>query len=325
MLSRHACLASPSRLIFPKRRCLLHKVSRHLPKHDSIAFHTSHLVSTSPGLRTVDLVNNSDLGLRSHRPPDSLPGPRQDTPPDVTDQEWEIRTGRAIFVIQETLPNFFTSGLITSIDKTTGFPHPSPSTSNPSANTNFLEHYVVENIDECIYSPNIRLSYTPPVALPTPFPKTLHVEGFQLYLASASFVKHTMNAIYSDLTVNIPKMVVNTPQLPSELDNRGYSTKKPRMNREKSIRIRQVVNGVGRVSGQPAEWEIESTYTFSPITGLIHEHVVNSIHPAPHQAVYDSLRLSLGKVLGLGWGDGAGSSSPNGAACEGKIQNEKSS
>ena len=194
MLSgRHACLTSSSRLIFPKRRCLLHKISRHLPKHDSIAFHTSHLVSTSPGLHTVDLVNHSDLGLRSHRPPDSLPDPRQDAPPDVTDQEWEIRTGespanppsdlnsdslgRAIFVIQETLPNFFTSGLITSIDKTTGSPHPSPSTSNPSGDTNFLEHYIVENIDECIYSSNIRLSYTPPVALPAPFPKTLHVEG----------------------------------------------------------------------------------------------------------------------------------------------------
>ena len=104
MLSRHACLASSSssssRLIFPKRRCLLHKVSRHLPKHNSIAFHTSHLVSTSPGLRTVDLVNHSDLGLRSHRPPDSLPGPRQDTPPDVTDQEWEIRTGERIMSIR---------------------------------------------------------------------------------------------------------------------------------------------------------------------------------------------------------------------------------
>ena len=50
-------------------------------------------------------------------------------------------------------------------------------------------------------------------------------------------------------------MVVNTPQLPPELDNRGYSTNKRRMNREKSIRIRQVVNGIGRVSGKPAEWE----------------------------------------------------------------------
>jgi hypothetical protein len=68
-----------------------------------------------------------------------------------------------------------------------------------------------------------------------------------------------MNMIYSDLTVNIPKMVVNTPQLPPEvpeLDNRGYSTKKQRMNREKSMRIRQVVNGIGRVSGKPTEWEM---------------------------------------------------------------------
>jgi len=136
-----------------------------------------------------------------------------------------------------------------------------------------------------------------------------------------------MNAIYSDLTVNITNMVVNTPKgplLPPELDNHGYSSKKRRLNREKSIRIRQVVNGIARVSGNPAEWETESTYTFSPVTGLIHEHVVNSIHPAPHQAVYDSLRLSLGKVLGLGWDGQAGSGSPNGAACKGKIQCEKS-
>ena len=67
-----------------------------------------------------------------------------------------------------------------------------------------------------------------------------------------------MNAIYSDLTVNITKMVVNTPEsplLPPELDNNGNSAKKRRLNREKGIRIRQVVNGVGRVSSKPAEWE----------------------------------------------------------------------
>jgi hypothetical protein len=105
-----------------------------------------------------------------------------------------------------------------------------------------------------------------------------------------------MNAIYSDLTVNITKMVVNTPEsplLPPELDT-GYSTKKGRMKREKGIRIRQVVNGVGRVSSKPAEWETESTYTFSPITGLIHEHVVNSIHPAPHSFM-EKYQLHVGK------------------------------
>jgi hypothetical protein len=41
-----------------------------------------------------------------------------------------------------------------------------------------------------------------------------------------------------------------------------------------------------------------STYTFSPLSGLILSHVINSIQPAPHQAVYDSLRSSLGKVFG---------------------------
>ena len=74
-----------------------------------------------------------------------------------------------------------------------------------------------------------------------------------------------MNVIYSDLTVNITKMLVNTPKgllLPPERDNHGYSTKKRRMSREKNIRIRQVVNGVGRVSGKPAEWEMLVTPFF---------------------------------------------------------------
>jgi hypothetical protein len=45
-----------------------------------------------------------------------------------------------------------------------------------------------------------------------------------------------------------------------------------------------------------------STYTFSPVTGLIHIHTINSIHPAPHQAAYDALRSSLERVLGLAGG-----------------------
>ena len=54
-----------------------------------------------------------------------------------------------------------------------------------------------------------------------------------------------------------------------------------------------------------------STYTFSPVTGLIHVHRIDSIHPAPHQAVYDALRASLVNVFGLGERKGIGA----GAAC----------
>ena len=99
MLSRHACLASSPRLTFPKRPRLLNNYSRRLPKHGSIAL---RLVATSTSRHTVDLVNNasySELGVRSQRPPDSLPDPRQETPPEVPDQEWEIRTGGRVLLI----------------------------------------------------------------------------------------------------------------------------------------------------------------------------------------------------------------------------------
>lgn len=39
------------------------------------------------------------------------------------------------------------------------------------------------------------------------------------------------------------------------------------------------------------------TYTFSPETGLIHRHAVDSIEPAPHESFYEAIR---GLRLGLG-------------------------
>jgi len=82
--------------------------------------------------------------------------------------------GRAIDVLQETLPDFFRTGLITSVDKATGTPRIPVSTFTHSAN---IENHVVNKDEEPLYSPNIRLSYTPPVELPSPFPKTFQIEG----------------------------------------------------------------------------------------------------------------------------------------------------
>ncbi|KAF8154804.1 hypothetical protein B0H34DRAFT_538196 [Crassisporium funariophilum] len=330
MLSRHASLSSSSSsrtLLSSRARCISSSHTKIAPKISPNSSRCYKLLPpTIPGLKTIDIAARhqsgySNLGLRSQHAPDSLPEPGKESPPEIPDQDWEIRTGRAIFVLQETLPDFFSTGLVTSINTTTGSPRPAPSAFTPSANVNFLEHHILDENEESIYSPNVRLCYTPPVALPSSFPKILHVEGLQMYLASASLVRHTMNALYSDLNLNIIKLVVNTPKSSSpSADDRGYSSTKRRINRDKSILVRQVVTGTARVSGKLGEWEIESTYTFSPLTGLIHEHMVNSIHPAPHQAVYDSLRSSLGKVLGLGWGGSSGSRAPNGAAFKGKIQ-----
>ncbi|KAG6829952.1 hypothetical protein H0H92_002856 [Tricholoma furcatifolium] len=203
------------------------------------------------------------------------------------------------------------------MDKATGTPR-SSSTSIPIINANPLDSQTYADDDiEGIYSPKIRLSYTPPVALPPPFPTTLHIEGLPLYLASAVFIRHTMNALYTDLAVELRKVVVKTPRSsasPNLQDEIISRSKRGRRGREKSLVIGVGVTGISRVSGASGEWEVSSTYSFSPSTGLIDRHIIDSIYPAPHQAVYDSLRLSLGKVFGMGIEDGSRAGS-NGAAC----------
>lgn len=178
--------------------------------------------------------------------------------------------GRAIYVLQETLPDFFRTGLITSVDKATGTPRIPVSTFTHSANINFLESHVINKDEEPLYSPNIRLSYTPPVELPSPFPKTFQVEGasdshlclwifhqveppigLQMYLATCGLTRHTMNALYSDLVIRNVKLVTNTPT-----PARSSGSQKRRISREKSILLRSIVTGTARVSGKRGEWEM---------------------------------------------------------------------
>ncbi|KIO11686.1 hypothetical protein M404DRAFT_994411 [Pisolithus tinctorius Marx 270] len=145
--------------------------------------------------------------------------------------------GRAIYVLQQTLPDFFRIGLVSNVDPTRV----------PDLVYNILsEQTEIENI----YSPKIRLSYTPPVALPSPFPRTLWIEGLPLYLASSVFIRHTMKTLYSDLRVELRKVVVQIPPLTPKSNEAGHS----RSTREKSLFIGLTVLGTTRVSGGLGEW-----------------------------------------------------------------------
>ncbi|OBZ77299.1 hypothetical protein A0H81_01782 [Grifola frondosa] len=260
---------------------------------------------------------------------------RQD---ELSDQEWEIRTGRAIYILQQTLPDFFATGLVSNLDTSV--------TSSSSQEENASEK-------ESIYSPKIRLSYTPPTPLPSPFPRTLHVEGLPLYMASSAFVRHTLNALYTDLRVELRRVRVHGPRSspsmsrystvaanssPVDASRSGFrSTPWPRFGtggshtstseyeRKESLRW---VSSFGQCKGKWYRGRLgsvrsfpldhrgfdvklfavsprNSTYTFSPITGLIYLHTIDSIYPAPHQAVYDALRAALVK-LGLTGGQQGG-------------------
>ncbi|EPQ51498.1 hypothetical protein GLOTRDRAFT_48713 [Gloeophyllum trabeum ATCC 11539] len=238
----------------------------------------------------------------------------------MSDQEWEIRTGRAIYVLQQTLPDFFEIGLVAAVDRSQG----------PAMNDgNILKRGGKipgrDDVEE-IYSPKVILSYTPPTALPPPFPRTWHLEGLPLYMASSVFLRHTMKALYTDLSVELRKVTVQSSASRSNDSpsfgqvSPGSESANPRDSlhrRQKSMFVRLGVSGINRVSGATGEWDIASTYTFSPTSGLVSTHTINSIHPAPHLSAYDMLRAALGK-LGLGGSDSAPKPGVGaGAACEG--------
>ncbi len=125
--------------------------------------------------------------------------------------------GRAIYIIQQTLPDFFSTGLTSSLDmpevRTEAESKPSNGawslTNALGLKTKGKEKAKEEQTEsESIYSPRIRLTYTPPTPLPAPLPKTLHIEGLHLYTASSIFVRHTLNALYTDLHVDLLRVRV---------------------------------------------------------------------------------------------------------------------
>lgn len=84
--------------------------------------------------------------------------------------------------------------------------------------TSFGNDKAKKDVDETegIYSPRIRLTYTPPTPLPAPFPETLHAEGLHLYIASSIFLRHTLNALNTDLRVELRHIRVHSGQDSSE-------------------------------------------------------------------------------------------------------------
>ncbi|KZO94574.1 hypothetical protein CALVIDRAFT_539024 [Calocera viscosa TUFC12733] len=183
---------------------------------------------------------------------------------DLSDREWDMRVGNAIHHLRTTLPTFFETGLIV---------HPLPFIDPPSSPG-------MSSSGKPLYSPNIRLSYTPPFPLPAPFPRTLHIEGLALYTASARIVRATMTAFHHDLTVEARRMYVLSHG-----------------RRERAARILLNVSGFGRVTDKRSEWDVNCTYTFSPTTGLISHHRIESIDPAPHISVYEGFKASLTRFL----------------------------
>lgn len=102
-------------------------------------------------------------------------------------------------------------------------------------------------------------------------------------MASTVFIRHTLNALYSNLNVTLQKLIVNTPgssQSSTDVDSESSAPPHPeaesyksksgkRVSRDKSLLIKFYVTGNARVTGSPGEWEV---YVY------VSQFVLNSSH-----------------------------------------------
>ncbi|GJJ13037.1 hypothetical protein Clacol_007286 [Clathrus columnatus] len=234
----------------------------------------------SPSIPTTQLLRNLRNSKRQYTTTQS-PLPRTPVGDSdskvVSDHEYNIRLGRATYTLETTLPTFFQTGLVSIAE-------PDDEVSLLSGTRKAGKPLQVEDVSESIYASNIRLSYTPPTAfsLPAAFPRTLQVEGLPLYHASAAFIRHTLSAFNMDLGLSLCKLTIRSLGA-----------------RDRQIEVRTIISGKSRLSGALNEWDVHSTYTLSPQSGLIDLHVVESIQPAPHITFLDGLRGTLARLAGI--------------------------
>jgi hypothetical protein len=81
-----------------------------------------------------------------------------------------------------------------------------------------------------------------------------------LYSASAGFVRHTLNALYADLDVELKRITVDnssSSSAPSTLKSANEEDQgKKQHRRKKDLFVALKVSGNNRVSGGIGEWEV---------------------------------------------------------------------
>lgn len=219
---------------------------------------------------------------------------------NLSDHEWEMQTGRAIYILTQNLPHFFDLGLIDGVDmahrpKTRGLLSLTPLASH--------DH----EAEGALYAPNIRLEYSPPSVLPV-LPRTFWVEGLPMYIASSVFVRHTLKALHTSLAVELQRVRVNG----------GSSLSTSQKSREKNLSVAMKVTGIARVTGANSQWDVKCTYHFNQATGLIDRHTVDSIEPTPSESFFEALR-----ALGLGLHGTTVPGGPAARACPIPVEREK--
>ncbi|EIW66606.1 hypothetical protein TREMEDRAFT_57761 [Tremella mesenterica DSM 1558] len=205
-------------------------------------------------------------------------GPTPTGEAEVDDLEWDMRVAKAMLHLQDTLPLLFD-------------PTQSSSSLFPSD----------------IFSKNVILK------LPSPLP--LKISSLSGYQMAFSIARNGMQALHTNLHTSLDRMSFSPSPSFSPTLLRGTSDVSTLPKRQKQIRVLLQIYGKPRLPPHKETiWHTSSMYSFSPYSGLINLHEVETIRPLPGEGVAEWLMTHLLNLTHrAGQGEG-GIPAPGGAA-----------
>ncbi|KAJ9109208.1 hypothetical protein QFC21_000537 [Naganishia friedmannii] len=224
----------------------------------SLALHSS---------RKVALLGNKDLPpYFSHdqperhlrKDPKGKKPVREGEEEEVDDREWELRVGSGLLHLRATLPYIF----------------------NPPE-------------DAPLFPPSV---YSNHVCLRLPAPLPVKLSSLHLYQFMFAMARHGMHVMHTDVYASLDKVTVS-PNVNARMATKDLVKRLPnadRKRRNRQVRVELSVNGTPRLTpDHPTSWKTSSLYTFSPLSGLIIEHEVETIRPLPGEGVAEWLSHRL--------------------------------
>ncbi|CAO1638116.1 unnamed protein product [Parajaminaea phylloscopi] len=275
---------------------------------------------------------------RKPGPGSASPEPSKHTHP-VSDREFDVRLGRAVSLLRATLDDFMRIGLVDYDSTNVANSASSSGIGVPSldrlglgaivqafaARMSAKEKHRAEippflrtDSDCPVYHPHIVFKFRPPIPTPSssmsePSDSSadstlVTFSGRTMYFGSAHILRHALSALFSSTNICIERAhlqrghdeahahdgSVGTAATQSSQSQAGIPSR-----RQATLVLRLTFSGVVRVTQQMHEYTVIFRYQFDPDTGMIIEHKVDRIEPAPGKKIWAGLSAAFARLAGF--------------------------
>lgn len=261
-----------------------------------------------------------------------LPSDSSNKPKRVSDSDYEVRLGRAVSLLRGTLEDFMRIGIVdydlaNDPSASSGIGLPGLERLGLGAILEALgasnrrrqeqldslpPHLRAKEENSPVYHPNIVFKFRPPTteaqegsSSPAPSQNTLiKFSGRTPYFASAYVLRHALSALFSETRVTLESI-----KLHRDSANSGAQADS---SRPATLLLRITFSGSVRVTQQIHDYTVIFRYRFDEDTGMIIEHKVERIEPAPGKKIWAGLTAAFARLAGFQPGTPTHTQTPSG-------------